>query len=449
MNIIQINENKKQYIDLLLLADEQESMIDRYLERGDMFVLEDNGTKAVCIITDEGGGVCELKNIAVVPGSQGQGYGKRLINYLIFHYSTKYTQIIVGTGDVPSTTGFYKSCGFEYTHRVENFFIDNYEHLIYEDGMLLKDMIYFKRCIKMDFIIRVAQQSDVVELRDLYKGTVLNVNRQHYSQAEVDDWASCGDNLSNIEEMIKTHYFIVAVDILSQIVGFSSITPQGYLHSMFVHKDFQSKGIATMLLKEVERYALASEIKLITSEVSLTARPFFEKYGYVVEKEQKRQANKLKLTNFYMLKSIKIVNIRQLNKSEYDNAITLSLSVFTECGTSDFDIQGLETFKRFIYNKELMNELTIFGAFDDDRLIGIIGIKNNGAHISLFFIHPKFHCRGIGRELFNAAYANPKGIEITVNSSSYAVKFYESLGFSKISEEQETDGLKYTPMKKV
>ena len=88
--------------------------------------------------------------------------------------------------------------------------------------------------MKMDFKIRIAQQSDSAELRDLYKNTVLVVNRRDYSQDEVEDWASCGDDLSNIEEMIKTHYFIVAVNQLSQIVGFSSITPQGYLHSMFI-----------------------------------------------------------------------------------------------------------------------------------------------------------------------------------------------------------------------
>ena len=106
----------------------------------------------------------------------------------------------------------------------------------------------------MDFKIRIAQHSDSAELRDLYKNTVLVVNRRDYSQDEVEDWASCGDDLSNIEEMIKTHYFIVAVNQLSQIVGFSSITPQGYLHSMFIHADFQGKGIATMLLEEIERY---------------------------------------------------------------------------------------------------------------------------------------------------------------------------------------------------
>ena len=67
---------------------------------------------------------------------------------------------------------------------------------------------------------------------------------------------------------------------------------------MFIHKDFQGKGIATILLNEIERYATARGIMRITSEVSLTARPFFEKRGYIVEVEQKRKANQLYLTNF-------------------------------------------------------------------------------------------------------------------------------------------------------
>ena len=145
--------------------------------------------------------------------------------------------------------------------------------------------------MKTDFTIREAQQTDTIALKELFQNTVLAVNSKDYSQAEVEDWASCGDDLSNIEEMIKTHYFIVAVNQQSQIVGFSSITSQGYLHSMFVHKDFQGKGIATMLLEEIERYAITAGIMRITSEVSLTARPFFEKKGYIVKEEQKRKAN--------------------------------------------------------------------------------------------------------------------------------------------------------------
>lgn len=304
MNIYPIITDKKQYLDLLLLADEQESMIDRYLERGDMFVLDDSGVKAVCVVTDEGSGVCELKNIAVTPTAQRQGYGKKLINYLISYYSNKYTQMKVGTGDVPSSIKFYQSCDFEYSHRIENFFIDNYGHVMIEEGIMLKDMVYLKRTIKVDFTIRSAQQSDVIELRDLFQNTVLVINSRDYSQEEVEDWASCGENLSKWEERIKTHYFMVAVNKQSQIVGFSSITPQGYLHSMFVHKDFQHKGIATLLLEEIERYAIANRMMRITSEVSITARPFFEKWGYTVEVEQKRRANQLCLTNYQMAKSL-------------------------------------------------------------------------------------------------------------------------------------------------
>lgn len=137
-------------MDLLLLADEQESMIDRYLERGEMFVLEDNGTKAVCVLTDEGNGICELKNIAVIPDSQRQGYGRKLINYLINHYSERFVQMIVGTGNVPNIIEFYQSCGFKYSHRIENFFIDNYDHPIVESGILLKDMIYLKQFLSSD-----------------------------------------------------------------------------------------------------------------------------------------------------------------------------------------------------------------------------------------------------------------------------------------------------------
>lgn len=306
INIFPVTTHKKQYLDLLLLADEQESMIDRYLERGDMFVLEDKGVKAICVVTDEGDGVCELKNIAVTPSSQRQGYGKKLINFLITHYSGKYSLMIVGTGDVPSAIGFYRSCGFEYSHRIENFFIDNYDHLMVEEGVVLKDMVYLKQKISED-----------------------------------------------------------------------------------IHSKHSSGRISTCGT---------------------------------------------------------LCNIRQLSNQEYSQAATLSLDVFIKCGKDDFDMEGLETFKKFIYSKELMNELTIFGAFDNNKLIGVIGTKHNGTHISLFFIDPAYHRQGIGRKLFDYAYANQRLEQITVSSSSYAVKFYESLGFSQTAKEQESHGLRSTPM---
>ena len=85
-----------------------------------------------------------IKNIATVPTHQGMGYGKALISFIADHYKLKYDVLQVGTGDVPSTVGFYKACGFEYSHRLKNFFTDNYDHPIYEDGVQLVDMIYLK-----------------------------------------------------------------------------------------------------------------------------------------------------------------------------------------------------------------------------------------------------------------------------------------------------------------
>lgn len=144
MKIKKVTGAKKEYIDLLLLADEQESMIDKYLESGEMFVLEDNGIKAECVITRESDGVYELKNIAVLPDCQRKGYGKRLIEFLFFHYADCKI-MYVGTGDCISSLAFYHACGFTQSHRIKNFFTDNYDHQMFEDGKQLVDMIYLKR----------------------------------------------------------------------------------------------------------------------------------------------------------------------------------------------------------------------------------------------------------------------------------------------------------------
>ena len=145
MKIREVIDHKKAYVDLLLLADEQEDMIDRYLERGTMYVLEDDGVKAECVVTDEGGGILELKNIAVAPDCKGKGYGKTLVNFLVRTYRAQYTVLQVGTGDSPSTIPFYESCGFRRHHLVKNLFTDHYDHPIYECGVQLVDMVYLKK----------------------------------------------------------------------------------------------------------------------------------------------------------------------------------------------------------------------------------------------------------------------------------------------------------------
>lgn len=145
MRIYEVSENKKKYMDLLFLADEQEDMIERYLEKGTMYVLEDNGIKGECVVTEEGGNILEIKNLAVVPDCHKKGYGRALIEFIAEKYREQYCILQVGTGDSPLTIPFYEKCGFVRSHSVKNFFTDNYDHPIYEGGVQIKDMIYLRK----------------------------------------------------------------------------------------------------------------------------------------------------------------------------------------------------------------------------------------------------------------------------------------------------------------
>ncbi|SBW02780.1 GNAT family N-acetyltransferase [uncultured Dysgonomonas sp.] len=152
------------------------------------------------------------------------------------------------------------------------------------------------------FHIRIATLEDIPELKTLYKNVIMSVNTKDYTSEEATDWASCGNNEQRWTELITELYFIIVENESNTITGFSSISDSGYLHSMFVHKDFQNMGIATLLYQEITKYALTHNIRKITSEVSITARPFFEKQGFIVDEEQKRKANKLFLSNYRMSK---------------------------------------------------------------------------------------------------------------------------------------------------
>jgi len=147
MKVVIITENKKAFLDLLLLADEQESMIDRYLARGTLFALYDGELKSVCVVTDEGGGTFEVQNLATHPQCQGKGYGRYLLNHVCDWHKEKGTVMLVGTGDVPSALSFYQNSGFAVSHRLENYILEHYDQPIFEDGVQLRDKVYLKRSL--------------------------------------------------------------------------------------------------------------------------------------------------------------------------------------------------------------------------------------------------------------------------------------------------------------
>ena len=141
-------ENKRDYLPLLLLADEQEDMIDRYLDRGTMFVLEEDGiVKGECVVTDEGNGALEIQNLAVAEEYQGRGYGKALIAFVAARYRGQYEQLQVGTGDSPLTVPFYEHCGFTVHHVLKNYIVDHYDHPIFEGGRQLINKVYLRKML--------------------------------------------------------------------------------------------------------------------------------------------------------------------------------------------------------------------------------------------------------------------------------------------------------------
>jgi len=146
MKIIKIEDyDKTKFIDLLLFADEDLKMIEKYLYRGEMFALYDGNLRSICVVTRESDDVCELKNIATYEKWQGKGYGSKLLNDVFSHYKGKHTTMLVGTGDIPWIIEFYQKNGFRFSHRIKNFFTDNYDHPMFEDGIQLVDMVYLSK----------------------------------------------------------------------------------------------------------------------------------------------------------------------------------------------------------------------------------------------------------------------------------------------------------------
>lgn len=146
MKITKIEDSDKlNFMELLFLADEDLKMIEKYLHRGEMFALYDDDLKSICVVTRESDDVCELKNIATYEEWHGKGYGSKLLSHIFSHYKGKYTTMLVGTGDISWIIQFYQKNGFRISHRVKDFFTDNYEHPIFEDGVQLVDMVYLSK----------------------------------------------------------------------------------------------------------------------------------------------------------------------------------------------------------------------------------------------------------------------------------------------------------------
>jgi len=141
------------------------------------------------------------------------------------------------------------------------------------------------------------------------------------------------------------------------------------------------------------------------------------------------------------------MEIRECTPKERPRALALALDVFMQYVAPDYSCEGVETFRAFVGGTEAMESLTIYGAFEGETLAGMIATRNNGGHITLFFVDSRYHRRGVGRALVDKVVSLCPDDVLTVHSSPYAVPVYEKLGFCAICEERLNDGIRYTPMK--
>lgn len=146
LTIKEVSSDKQRFIDLLLIGDEQVDMVERYLNDCRLFIgYIGSEPAACCAVLEEPGNIVEIKNLAVEAPYRRRGIGRKMLRHVESLY--RGTTMILGTGETPSTLRFYKSCGYEYSYTVRNFFTDHYDHPIVEEGVTLRDMVYLKKMV--------------------------------------------------------------------------------------------------------------------------------------------------------------------------------------------------------------------------------------------------------------------------------------------------------------
>lgn len=260
MRIFEEIKDKKAYLPLLLLGDEQEDMIDRYLPSCRLFYLEEGGAvRAVCAVEDTEEHA-EIKNLAVEPAFQRRGLGRAMIDFVAETYRKP---LLVGTGESPLTLPFYSACGFVFSHRVENFFVDNYDHPIFEAGVQLKDMVYLRRdpgqVQTRDLVLKKAVFEDWCAIwQNLWR---------HESAAKYMLWAPTLTEEAAMDRMHRTlahqaknkHTYLVYEKATGTPIGFAGmmqIAPDAWEDTgVALGPDYQRRGYGSQILAYLKELA--------------------------------------------------------------------------------------------------------------------------------------------------------------------------------------------------
>ena len=217
-----------------------------------------------------------------------------------------------------------------------------------------------------------------------------------------------------------------------------------YIGKLMVHPDYRQKGYGRRLLTEIEQSFAGKRYELFTSTRSKDNIRLYKDNGY---REFDQRIVKDDLIFVYMEKMKSEVSIRKLSEEEISTALDLAWRVFSEYESPDYGEEGIEEFRKCLHDEGYLAGIEYYGAFDGERLIGLVGIRSDKKHICFFFVDGKYHRQGIGTMLFKAVRQEYPNQIITLNSSPYGVPFYHALGFEDTDKEQTVNGIRFTPMK--
>ena len=233
-------------------------------------------------------------------------------------------------------------------------------------------------------------------------------------------------------------------DVIIGSVRAKEVDGTVYIGKLMVHPNHRCKGHGRRLLMEIERSYPGKRYELFTSTRSKDNIRLYKDNGY---REFDQRIVKDDLIFVYMEKMKSEVSIRKLSAEERASALDLAWRVFSEYESPDYSKEGTEEFKKCLHDEEYLAGIEYYGAFDGQRLIGLVGIRSDRKHICFFFVDGKYHRQGIGTRLFKAVCQEYPDQTITLNSSPYGVPFYHALGFKDTDKEQTVNGIRFTPMR--
>ena len=151
--------------------------------------------------------------------------------------------------------------------------------------------------------MRLAKLSDLSEIQLLFVNTISTICKHDYSAEQINAWTSSIENIPHWTDRIASQFFLVA-ELDNKIVGYVSLKSNDYLDLLYVHKDYQKQGIASKLYDEIEKQAIRNNSTALHANVSKTAKPFFEKKGFLVIKTQANKIKDIEIVNYKMIKQL-------------------------------------------------------------------------------------------------------------------------------------------------